>query len=101
MKLTNTCARTSCLIRSLYRILTDLLFLVLYLGLMLMASYISSHFDPENISHRDAITISMIMKYSPLLNISSTGITIFKDPNALFTFALITEISKSSCLQKS
>ena len=79
----------------------DLLSLVSCPSLMLMASYILLHFGPESVSLRNAITISMIEKCSPLSNASSTGITTSKDLSILSMFAPITRILKSSCLRKS
>ena len=79
----------------------DLLFLVSCLSLILMQSYILLHFGPESISLWNAITISMIMKCSLLLNTSSTSVTISKDLSILFMFAPITRTSKLLCPRKS
>ena len=79
----------------------DLLSLVSCLSLMPTASYILLHFGSESAFRRNAITISMTEKCSPLSNASSTGVTTSKDLSILSEFALITRTWKSSCLSKS
>ena len=80
---------------------SDLLSLISYINLMLMASYILLHFGPESTSLWNAIMISIIVKCSLLSNASWTDITISKDLSTLFAFSSITRTSKPSCLRKS